>query len=76
MNNYIHKTLQPLHEQWCGKSLVPTACYGAGKIAVKGHAAGSRWRAVAGPGQPGWANVVDSFSPNKLMVPYPRHKPS
>src|SRR6266567_2363324 len=28
MNDYIHKTLQPLHEQWCGKRLLRTACYG------------------------------------------------
>ena len=27
-NARLHVTLQPLHEAWCGRRLVPTACYG------------------------------------------------
>jgi prolyl 4-hydroxylase len=27
-NARLHQTLQPLHEEWCGQHLMPTACYG------------------------------------------------
>lgn len=28
IRNYIHKTLQPIHENWCNQKLEMTACYG------------------------------------------------
>ena len=31
MNTYLHNTLQPIHEEWCGKKLIPTSCYGMRK---------------------------------------------
>jgi prolyl 4-hydroxylase len=27
-NEWLHRALQPVHEEWCGRPLVPTACYG------------------------------------------------
>ena len=27
-NERLHRALQPMHEEWCARALVPTACYG------------------------------------------------